>query len=318
MGFSALLRAGWPGWLSVGICGFWLVFWAGLAPRVPTTAPPARTTAPLVKPRDISVVTSVAKLRELFAEIDYDLEAVRAGTRPVPRLFLAAVPEGLSGIGHPAERKQVFIAMMLPLVLEANARVRSQRDWLLALASRRAKGKVPAAADGARLEALFREYRVRSKRLDVLLARVDEVPSSIALAQSAIESGWGTSRFTREGNAPFGQWTSATYKGLVPRERPEGKTYKVRTFSHLLDAAQSYIQNINTHGAYLEFRRRRRAMRAAGKPLDSMKLIGALSAYAEDGEDYVRLIQSVIVRNRLGQLDSAKLRPVGQGSRPDV
>ncbi len=314
------LRLGWPGWLALGLATFWLGFWAIVAPPPSAIEVALRPslTVPLGKPKEVALTTSVAKLSQLFNRIGYDLEAVRKGDRAVPRLLLASVPRGLVDIVRPDERKAVFLRVMLPLVLEANEQVLRQRRFVLAAKARRAAGGRLTAAQNRELEAIAAEHRTSPDRIEDLLNRVDVVPPSIALSQAAIESGWGTSRFAVEGNAPFGQWTTEEFKGLVPGDRPEGTTYKVRTFDQLLDSVRSYIRNLNTHRAYKTFRKLRAEARAAGGEPDGLKLIHALASYAEQGQSYIELLGQVIAENDLQSLDGARLGDERPSLGPDA
>lgn len=157
------------------------------------------------------------------------------------------------------------------------------------------------------LERLAARYETQPDRLDLLLRRVDTVPVSLAMAQAAIESGWGTSRFALHGNAIFGQWTTAEGKGLVPSAREEGKTHKVRSFNRLSDSVSAYLLNLNTHPAYAEFREMRQEARRRGETPDGQMLAGGLEAYSEKGGEYVELLRNMIRVNRLGAFDDAFL-----------
>jgi Bax protein len=303
---AARLGVAWPGIVAVLIAGFWLGLWASLVPS-PVSLGSAAGYASLLKPKEIAFVPSVVKLRQLFVRIDYDLDSVRSGDRMVPPLYLASVPRGMRNIEQPAERKQVFLRMMLPLVLKANEGVRAERNRLLRMKRAQDKGVGISDDDRVYLKHMAKRYGVRKPRIDLLLARVDVLPVSIALAQSAIESGWGTSRFVLEGNAPFGQWTTASFKGLVPKDRTGGETHKIRAFDDLYDSVRSYIHNLNTHRAYRRFRAIRETMRASGARLDSLTLISSLKSYSAKGDDYVKLLKNVIVVNQLEPLDRARL-----------
>jgi Bax protein len=303
---TARLGVAWPGIVAVAIVGFWLGLWANLVPS-PASLGSAAGYASLLKPKEIAFVPSVVKLRQLFARIEYDLDTVRSGERMVPPLYLASVPRGMRKIQQPAERKQVFLRMMLPLVLKANEGVRAERNRLLRIKHAQETGTAISDDDRVYLKNMARRYGVRKPSIDLLLARVDILPVSIALAQSAIESGWGTSRFVLEGNAPFGQWTTASFKGLVPKDRTDGKTHKIRAFDDLYESVRSYIHNLNTHRAYRRFRAMRETMRASGARLDSLTLISSLKSYSEKGDAYVKLLKNVIVVNQLEPLDRARL-----------
>lgn len=250
---------------------------------------------------------TVGGLRSAFERAGYKLDSVRKSGQGVPRLRLASLPRDLPDISDASDRKRIFLSLALPLVLEANRRVAGQRSRLIYLADGIRSGRAPAAGQQDWLARLAERYGVRPDRIDRLLRRVDGVPPSLALAQAATESGWGTSRFAMQGNAVFGQWTSASGEGLVPTERPQGRDYKVRSFDRLIDSFDAYLLNLNTHRAYRDFRAMRAEMRLNGKPLDGMALAGTLLAYSERGQEYVDLLRGIIRVNELAPLDAARL-----------
>ncbi|MDH3228647.1 MAG: glucosaminidase domain-containing protein [Alphaproteobacteria bacterium] len=282
---------------------------AGRAPAVRYT-PPVRSGdgAVAVTPAVTFIVhPTVEGLQAAFDSAAYDLEETRRKRTPVPRLRLVMLPRDLPDMTDIAERKTVFLSLTLPLILEANARIVVERRRLRHAIERRAAGhKLPQDLKDW-LAGLAKRYKGSADRLDALLQRVDTVPPSLVLAQAAAESGWGTSRFAVEGNAIFGQWTTAGGRGLVPLERPDGATYKIRSFDRLIDSVNAYLLNLNTHRSYRGFRKMRAAMRQAGKPLDGAKLAGGLSRYSETGEEYVGLLRGIIRKNRLSPLDRATL-----------
>lgn len=259
------------------------------------------------KPMAILAFANPASLQAHFDSIGYDLDAVRLGKSPVPRVLLARVPDGLADMRRTERRKQVFISLMLPLVLEANERVLRQRAHILLYQAKLAAGRALSPAQKKDLAGIAAIYGVSPDRIDQLLARVDAVPPSLALAQAAIESGWGTSRFVREGNAPFGQWTTGDQPGIVPSSREDGKTHRIRSFDRLIDSVQSYLFNLNTHRAYRDFRTLRAEMRDGAQPLDGYGLVSGLNAYSERKGEYLTLLRQVIRTNGLDALDDAQL-----------
>jgi Bax protein len=259
------------------------------------------------KPVSVLAFSSALSLRQHFATIGYDLDAVRTGATAVPRIFLARVPAGLADVKQSTDRKDVFLRVMLPLILEANERVQQQRAQLLVMDAKLAAGYPLTAEQQERLNAIAADYDVDADRIDLLLRRVDAVPPSLALAQAAIESGWGTSRFILEGNAVFGQWAWGEEDGLVPHGREIGKTHKVKSFQLLTDSVRAYLHNLNTHNAYKEFREKRQMLRAEGKQLDGMALVSTLGAYSELKGQYLDMLRSIITANDLQPLDGARL-----------
>ena len=137
---------------------------------------------------------------------------------------------------------------------------------------------------------------------------MDEIPVSLAIAQAAKETGWGTSRFAQEGNALFGQWTWSG-EGLKPKEAEQSEGHKVMRFNVLQASVRAYQRNLNTHSSYREFRQARAKLRDQGKLLDSIILSQYLDEYAETGEKYVEVLQKIIEQNNLKDFDDAKLLP---------
>ena len=282
---------------------------AGRAPAIRYT-PPVRSgdDAVAVSPTVTFIVhPTVEKLQAAFARAAYDLEVIRRMRTPVPRLRLVKLPRDLPEMLDVSERKTVFLSLVLPLILEANAHISMERRRLRHAIERRAAGQKLPQEMKDWLAGVAKRYKGSPDRLDELLLRVDTVPPSLVLAQAAAESGWGTSRFAIEGNAIFGQWTTTRGKGLVPLGRPEGETYKVRSFDRLIDSVNAYMRNLNTHRSYRGFRKLRAEMRDTGRPLDGAKLAGRLQRYSETGQEYVDLLRDIIRKNRLSPLDRATL-----------
>jgi Bax protein len=192
------------------------------------------------------------------------------------------------------ERKRRFFAYLRPVVEGENTRVARQRARLL-----RAREE---GGDDDWVASLAAEYRVPWRGADgdweTLLARVDTVPVELALAQSAHESRWGTSRFAREGNNVFGQWCYADACGMVPERRPAGAVHKVASFAHVNEAVRNYLYNLNVGHAYTGLRRIRARARSEGRPLDALSLAAGLTRYSERGMQYVEEIRDLIRANR--------------------
>ena len=250
-----------------------------------------------------------------FGDAGYDLRRIRAGESGVPRIFVAALPEDLRSIRQPERRKRTFIKTVLPLVLRANQEVLADRRRLHGLVRRMQAGAPLSSEQQGWLAALADRYGGSADDPAELLRRVDIVPVSLALAQAAEESGWGTSRFARQGNAVFGQWTWDTEAGIVPRDRPRGRSHLVRKFPVLQQSVSAYIDNLNSNPAYAGFRKARASQRAKGgggrdtdsDVLDGHALAGHLSAYSERGAAYVRTLRAIIGQNDLQAFDSARL-----------
>jgi len=239
--------------------------------------------------------------------LDLPMASLRQGKAAVLPVYLGRFPTHLAGLRDAKQRKDIFIKTVLPLVLRANNEIRSTRQRMLSLIQRqRVQGNL-SANERDFLNRLAAQYEVPAGNLDELQRRVDVIPTSLALAQGAEESGWGTSRFARLGNAVFGQRTFRKGGGLVPRERGAGERYEVKAFNDLYTSVRSYILNLNTHTAYKKFRDKRVAFRGGGQPLDGYALIGTMKSYSERGHKYINTIRVIMRANRLHDFDNARL-----------
>lgn len=225
-------------------------------------------------------------------------------------LFMAPPQPGqrnvadLPGRAQIPERKRIFLDFLRPVVRSENQRVLEQRRHLQHLGDQLARGTALSGGDREWLERMARRYRVEAEepgeRVRALLERVDVIPVSLALAQAALESSWGQSRFAREANNLFGEWCFEPGCGVVPKRRPAGKTYEVEAFDGVGASVRSYIRNLNSHPAYAELRHIRARQRAAGRPPNGYEMAAGLTRYAAIGEQYVEHIRGVIERNHLG------------------
>ncbi|MDV7338105.1 glucosaminidase domain-containing protein [Terasakiella sp. A23] len=251
---------------------------------------------------------SSSDLNSQFDKIGYQLDPVLKGENTVPRVFISALPYDLAMIKQTDERKSLFFRTLLPLVLKINEEIITNRAKVWRLRHRLTMGLALRGEDRIWLNAAFSRYRVADQNFDLLLERMDVVPASLALAQAAEESGWGTSRFAREGNALFGQWTfDPKDKGIVPSGRAEGKTHRIKAFDDLKGSLKAYVRNLNSHKAYQKLRVLRRQMRDNREALNGHKLATALDKYSERGLDYVTGIQAIIDKNNLKQFDNVTL-----------
>lgn len=251
---------------------------------------------------------STAEALELyFDEVNYDLEDVRSGEELVPRRYVASLPPDLDSLESTDERKQLFIKAVLPVVLRVNEDIAADRERLSGIAKRRARGRSLSLVDQVWLEEQYARYDVESGDIKELLRRVDIIPPSLALAQAAEESGWGTSRFAREGNALFGQYTDPDGPGILPRSRDAVGKYRIRSYDTLYETVSSYALNLNQHRAYERFRELRAELRARQGALDGHRLAGTLIRYSERGKDYIKTIRTIIRENALGHFDDVRL-----------
>ena len=254
------------------------------------------------KPTD-SVRLSAATIEELFKSTNYTLEDVRKNKLVKP-ISLTLLPSEIKKIENTKKRKDLFIQIILPLIIKENNNIKLDRKKLFNILNKSKNTKV----EKIWLNSKFKKYGVANKDLSTLKIRMDEVPVSMAIAQAAKETGWGTSRFAQEGNALFGQWTWSG-EGIKPSDADTDSTHKVMKFKILQASVKAYQRNLNTHSSYKDFRSARAELRDEGKKLDSMILTEYLDKYAEIGKEYVRVLQQIIKQNNLTDFDDAKLLP---------
>ena len=257
-------------------------------------------------------VADAHALAALMDGIDYRIAPLSQPDSRVPRLLLQRLPGGMAALDVERDRKRTFLRALLPLVLAVNETILEERNDLADLrvaldqgadAQERALERVADLAAAYRVEAPTAE--TLRATIDELLTRVDVVPPSLALAQAAVESGWGTSRFALEGNALFGQsaWGN---DGMAPLGH-EAPTFRVAAFASLEDCIAAYAGNLNSHPAYAAFRALRAQQRAEGDEPDGRALAATLLAYAETGEVYTRTLRAVIDGNGLAIFDHVLL-----------
>jgi len=264
-------------------------------------------------------VPNVDGVKRTFAELQFELDKVRTGDAMVPRLYLAKFPADVRSIRSPQDRKSMFFRTMLPLILRANEEILEERKQVIRAFDHVSSGWA-TAEDHRFLADIAEAYGAKSVTREELLARVDVLPPSLALAQSAEESGWGTSRFARQGNALFGQKTFKKNDGIRPKGREANKGFAFRSYSDLYASIRSYMHNLNSHRAYREMRAVRAKLRSAQQPADGRILIQSLLRYSERGVDYIKTIDTIIRINKLQQLDDARLsaETVAQNEAPTL
>ena len=250
-----------------------------------------------------SVRLSASTIKQLFEDTGYNLNDVRK-KKLVKPVALTLLPQEIKMIENSKKRKEFFIQIVLPLIIQENNNIKLDRKTLFTIINKSNNSN----SEKQWLEKKYKQYGVKLGDLSSLKIRMDEIPVSLAIAQAAKETGWGTSRFALEGNALFGQWTWSG-EGLKPKEAKEGESHKVMKFNILQASVRAYQRNINTHSTYKDFREARAKLRDNDKPLDSIELSKYLNKYAETGNQYVEVLQKIIRQNKLQDFDDAKLLP---------
>ena len=246
---------------------------------------------------------TTSEIDSLFREVNYNLRDVR-NTKLVKPIDIGLLPNEIKNIANTKKRKDMFIKIVLPLIVKENNKIRVDRKRLFTILNKNSNTDI----EKKWLEKKYKQYGVRQNDLSTLKIRMDEIPVSLAIAQAAKETGWGTSRFALKGNALFGQWTWSG-EGLKPKNADKGKDHKVMKFHSLQLSVRAYLRNLNTHTTYKNLRKARTELRNQNKPLDSLILSKHLDKYAETGNQYIEVLQKIIEQNNLKDFDEARLLP---------
>ena len=250
-----------------------------------------------------TVRLSAATLEQLFKDTKYNLKDIRKNKLVKP-ISVNLLPNEIKFIENTKKRKELFIKIVLPLILEENSIIKLDRKRLFVILNKNNNSK----SERNWLNKKFKQYGVVNRDLTTLKIRMDEIPVSLAIAQAAKETGWGTSRFALEGNALFGQWTYDG-EGIKPAGSSDGDTHKVMKFKILKASVRAYQRNLNTHSSYKKFRIERAIQRDNDEKLDSLKLVNFLEKYAETGIEYTEILKKIIIQNKLIDFDDVEILP---------
>jgi uncharacterized FlgJ-related protein len=237
----------------------------------------------------------------LFKDVDYDLSKVR-NKKLVKPIYFTQFPKDLDELQSTRLKKETFIQIVLPLIVAENERILADREKM----KRTYKKKNTTDLEKQWLRQKLLEYKVKKGNMEELILRMDIIPTSIALAQAAKESGWGTSRFALEGNAIFGQWTWSG-QGIAPLDRASNKKHKILKFPILRASVKAYQNNLNTHKSYVKFREKRLVMREKNKDISGLELTETLKNYAQTGTEYTKILNQIIRQNRLTDFEPVRL-----------
>ena len=237
----------------------------------------------------------------LFKDVEYDLGQVRS-KKLVKPIYFTQFPKDLDALKSTQLKKETFIKIVLPLVVAENERILADREKLKILSNK----KFTTEKEKQWIRQKLLEYKVKKGDIKELLARIDIIPTSIALAQAAKESGWGTSRFALEGNAIFGQWTWSG-QGIAPLDRASNKNHKILKFPILRASVKAYKNNLNTHKSYSKFREKRLNLRENKKKISGLELTETLNNYAQTGSEYTKILNQIIKQNRLSDFEPVSL-----------
>ena len=236
----------------------------------------------------------------LFEDLEYDLDHVR-NKKKVKPIFFTRLPKDLDTIKSIQEKKETFLQILLPLIVAENAKIKEDRKYLMKILKDNKSEKTVKW-----INKKYKAYKVTDKNISELIEKIDIIPTSIALAQAAKESGWGTSRFALEGNAIYGQWTW-NGDGIEPLEKTKDQNHKILKFPLLRASVKAYINNLNTHRGYKSFRVKRAELRKKNMKLTGIDLIHELSNYAQTGKEYTKILEKIIKQNDLDELETVTI-----------
>gem|GEM_PF-1023013 len=266
----------------------------------------------------LAAEASAAEIQLAFESVEIDLNRLRTGNVAIPRIFVEQMPRDLAAMKVIQERKAVFVKSVLPHILDANERVLEDRILLERMKAHINRGGTLNARDLDWLDDIADLYGGTTTDLADLLKRVDIVPPSLALAQAALESGWGTSRFAQKANALFGQYTYIPSKGMAPKGTEDDPPYLIRIFPDIGQSVRSYVHNLNSHRAYSHFREKRAAQRdgtashssaAIAIAMNSEELTRTLTRYSERGKAYIADVVTILNSNSFRDFDAVDLAP---------
>lgn len=245
------------------------------------------------KAPNLTSIQLTSDLDALFKEKTYALDTVKAGTTSVPRVYLAKLPRDMNKkrMGPPRRQQHLFVKSLLPMILQVNEDVRLKRETLLDIKTRLAKGEKISREERLWLSELAAQYKVKPNDMKKLVSRVDEIPPSLALAQAAIETGWGSSYAAMAKNSPFGHMA--------------GK--KVKRFDNLYASVEAYIHNLNTNNAYKDLHLTRDTLRKKNENPSGTHLADGLKKYSVRGQGYIQQVKSTIKYHSLHEFDKAQL-----------
>lgn len=207
-------------------------------------------------------------------------------------------PKGLIGLDKvdPDTRVSEFIKHFMPYVEAENKRIANIRQRLISLVNKMAASRPISRHDREWVQSLYTKYGTDS--IKELLNRIDIVPPSLAIAQAALESGWGTAELAQSHNVFYGQKSWSKTGGA---EGQYGERYRAFDSPHMSVAA--YMLNLNTHPAYQTFRDQRAKLRKSGEPLSGEDLAQTLGKYSTLGSTYTKRLLKMMRGRDLVSLD---------------
>lgn len=223
----------------------------------------------------------------------------------IDTLVAPVIYQGTVSLKHlsVSEKKQKFIDLMLPAILVAKHNVDRDRAQILLIQDKIAYQQPLSFSDSIQLEKFQQTYKTES--IELLLRRMQTPPVSIVLAQAAVESGWGTSRFFTEANNVFGIWDyNGAHEGSIKAKyaRADQQVY-LKRYENLSESIYDYFQTLGRVKAYQEFRL------ANEQKQNPYQMVNHLNRYSEMGLEYVNKLKIVMKANDFTKYDTYELHP---------
>ncbi|MEA2111002.1 MAG: glucosaminidase domain-containing protein [Campylobacterota bacterium] len=203
------------------------------------------------------------------------------------------------------QKKATFVGVMLPKIQHANYKIAQDRHFIQKFFNKKVfLNSSRSRKDVKRLNYLAKKYRIKNVYDEkTYLKRINLIPVSLVLAQGALESAWGQSRFTKVANNIFGQWTYKG-KGIIPKNRASGKTHKIKLFNSINESIEAYMLNLNRNKAYQEFRDKREKKTRKQQVFTGLQASDTMEKYSGIGKEYNEILKKMIRKNNFGQFDN--------------
>ena len=256
--------------------------------------------------KSVDYISQADEMLEIFKKYEFSVDSF-LNDESANLIIFSSLPDDFMEIKSVNERKKLFINTLLPIIYSENLKILEDRKKILDWWNESQGENFSRDFWPSWLFELSEKYETSDSNLGNLLMKVDVIPISMALAQAAIESGWGTSRYLREGNAIYGQYTFEKDRGIRPERRESNEKFFIKRFSNLSESTRSYFKNINTHRAYVDFREERKKLRMNGVKLSGVKLVKFLTSYSERRDEYVKDVENIIQSNNFMKFDNSYL-----------
>ncbi len=216
----------------------------------------------------------------------------------------SAFPSWYYNIKDTQKQKKAFVEIMLPLIKKENQKIKKLREKIIKIFND--PFFLTNQEELTFLAKIAKKYKIKDlTNKEEYLKKIDTIPPSLALAQAAIESGWGKSRFVKLANNIFGHWIYSN-KGLKPKSKYDNISidYSLRIFPSLEDSIAAYMLNLNRNPAYKNFRNLRYKFRKNHKLFTGIIAANTMINYSQLHDKYVKLLKQMIKHNHWEKYDN--------------